>query len=179
MPNGSSFEAEFRRLFDERFASLYRYLDRLSGDPELAADLAQEAFVRLYERGRLPDDPRAWLAAVAANLLRDEQRRAARRRRILVRHPDETPIGAPAAPPDEQLASAVERTQVRAALDALPERDREMLLLRHEGYSYREVARALGVRETSVGVMLARATDAFRAAFEGPRRASGTGKDRS
>lgn len=168
MPNRSSFEAEFRRLFDERFASLYRYLDRLSDDAELAADLAQEAFVRLYERGRLPDDPRAWLATVASNLLRDEQRRAGRRKRILARYPAETTTGAASAPPDELLAAATRRKLVRTALDALPERDRQMLLLRHEGYSYREIAHAVGVRETSVGVMLARATTAFRGAFGEP-----------
>ena len=162
----SAFEAEFRRLFDEQFASLYRYLDRLSGDPELAADLAQEAFVRLYHRERLPDDPRGWLAAVASNLFRDERRRSARRKRLLTLHPDEAPSGTAALSPDEAYGAADDRARVRAALDSLPERDRQMLLLRFEGYSYREVAHAAGVRETSVGVMLARATAAFRAAFE-------------
>lgn len=175
MSTRSLFEAEFRRLFDEQFASLFRYLDRLSGDPELAADLAQEAFVRLYQRSALPDDPRGWLAAVASNLFRDERRRTARRRRILALHPEEAPSGAAPRPPDEILGAAEQRAQVRAALDTLPERERQMLLLRHEGYSYREVARAVGVRETSVGVMLARAATAFRAAFAGKGHAPSAG----
>ncbi|HEX2780377.1 MAG TPA: sigma-70 family RNA polymerase sigma factor [Gemmatimonadaceae bacterium] len=171
-----SYEAEFRQLFDAQFASLYRYLDRLSGEPELAADLAQEAFVRLYQRGSLPDDPRAWLAAVASNLLRDERRRTARRHRILAVHPEGAPSGAAPLAPDEAYDAATDRARVRAALDALPERERRMLLLRHEGYSYREVAHALGIRETSVGVMLARATAAFRAAFGG-RESNAAGRD--
>jgi DNA-directed RNA polymerase specialized sigma24 family protein len=60
---------------------------------------------------------------------------------------------------------------VREALDGLTLRDRQMLLLRHEGYSYREIAQALGVPETGVGTMLVRATAAFRAAFLEKNRA--------
>ncbi len=178
MPTRTLFEAEFRRLFDQQFASLFRFLDRYSGDPELAADLAQEAFVRLYQRGEMPADPRGWLAAVASNLVRDERRRAGRRKRILALHPDEAPSGAAPVPPDEEFAAESERALVRATLDALPDRDRQILLLRHEGYSYREVAQAVGVRETSVGVMLARATAAFRAAFLAAGRSDSAGGER-
>lgn len=177
MPVRRSYEAEFRQLFDAQFASLFRYLDRLSGEPELAADLAQEAFVRLYQRGSLPDDPRAWLAAVGANLLRDEQRRTARRHRILAVHPEGAPQGAAPLAPDEAYDAAADRARVRAALDTLPERERRMLLLRHEGYSYREVAHAVGVRETSIGVMLARAGAALRAALRGAEARDAGGDD--
>lgn len=44
-------------LFDNRFARLFRYLDRLSGDRELAADIVQESFARLHANGSLPDEP--------------------------------------------------------------------------------------------------------------------------
>ena len=54
----------------------------------------------------------------------------------------------------------------RRALDALPERERRILLLRYEGYSYREIARAFDLPETSVGTFLARARRAFQSAFE-------------
>jgi RNA polymerase sigma-70 factor, ECF subfamily len=165
MTERGAFEATFRRLFDERFASLFRYLDRLSGDPELAADLAQEAFVRLYERGAVPADARAWLGAVATNLFRDERRRTQRRVRLLAREPAELTLGAPSPASDTAVLADERRACVRAALDRLPLRDRQMLLLRHEGYSYREIAQALGIAETSVGTMLVRATAAFRAAF--------------
>jgi RNA polymerase sigma-70 factor (ECF subfamily) len=164
--DADAFATTFRRLFDEQFPSLFRYLDRLSGDPELAADLAQEAFVRLYQRGALPDDARAWLASVAANLLRDERRRSARRARLLDTRPDDVPLGSvPAA--DAGVVEGERRALARAALDALPPRDRDMLLLKHEGYSYREIARAVGVAESSVGTLLARATAAFRRVIEG------------
>ncbi|MDX2121357.1 MAG: sigma factor, partial [Gemmatimonadota bacterium] len=58
----------FDRLFEAQFPRLQRYLDRLSGDGELARDLAQESFLRLYRRSGLPDRPEAWLITVATNL---------------------------------------------------------------------------------------------------------------
>ena len=57
--------------------------------------------------------------------------------------------------------------RVRQALDALSERDRRALLLRHEGYSYREIAEALDYAPTGVGKLLVRASRAFREAMEG------------
>jgi RNA polymerase sigma-70 factor (ECF subfamily) len=165
MRERDAFEVAFRRLFDERFTSLYRYLDRLSGDPDLAADLAQEAFVRLHARKEIPDEPRAWLAAVGANLLRDERRTARRRLTLLATQPEELTLSEAPPSPDAAIDRSERRDQVRQALDRLPLRDREMLLLRHEGYSYREIATALGITETSIGTMLVRATEAFRSEF--------------
>jgi DNA-directed RNA polymerase specialized sigma24 family protein len=51
-------------------------------------------------------------------------------------------------------------------------RDQQLLLLRHEGYSYREIGTALDIAETSVGTLLMRASAAFAASFEEGRRAS-------
>jgi RNA polymerase sigma-70 factor (ECF subfamily) len=66
----------------------------------------------------------------------------------------------------EAIAEADERDRVRATLATLPERQALALLLRHGGYSYREIASALGVAEGSVGVLLARGERAFRQAHE-------------
>ena len=128
----------------------------------MAADVTQEAFVKLYQRGAIPDDARAWLATVATNLIRDERRTAVRRSNLLMQNAFDAPQS---PPPDVELLAAEQRLAVRAALDALPERDREMLLLRHAGYSYREVSRALGLPEASIGTMLVRATAAFHKSF--------------
>ena len=54
------------------------------------------------------------------------------------------------------------QVRVRAALERLPERERQLLLLSAEGYRYRDMAAALELHEASVGVMLARAKRAFR-----------------
>lgn len=160
------FEREFRQVFEDRFVSLYRYLDRLSGDPALAADVAQETFVRLYWRGAIPDNPRQWLVTVAHNLLRDSRRSVARHLRLLARRDAGTTMGDAPLAPDAALIAEETRQVVRAALNTMPERDRRLLLLRQEGYSYRELASLLSVPESNVGTLLARAKNAFRAALE-------------
>ncbi len=63
--------------------------------------------------------------------------------------------------------TARRRKTVRSALDELPQREREMLILRYEGYSYREIGRILDINEASVGTLLVRAKEAFRLALEG------------
>ena len=158
------FEESFRQLFQVQYASLFRYLHRLTGDADAAEDLAQEVFVRLYQRGSMPDDVRGWMAAVAHNLLRDEKRTAKRRLQLLQSRPlDLYRSGDLAA--DEQVLGEERRRRVRAALDKLSERDRRLLLLRHEGYSYREIAPLVGVSELSVGTLLLRATASFHTAY--------------
>ncbi len=166
-PTDGAFADAVAALFHARFRSLVRYLVRLTDDPDAAADLAQETFVRLYRRGALPDDPQAWLTTVATNLFRDDRRQRRRRTELVTRRAGDAP--APGEPPraDAELVSSETRTRVRAALDALPLRDRQLLLLRHEGYSYRELAHSIGVAEGSVGTLLVRATRAFRQAVAG------------
>ena len=162
----SSFRDEVTKLFNGHFSRLHRFLNRLSADTELAADLAQETFVKLYRRGALPDAPEAWLITVAMNLLRNVQSGRVRRRRLLTvtrgerAHSDRPPL------PDDAVESADVRRRVRRVLDSLPERDRHLLLLRAEGYSYRDIARSLEINEGSVGVLLARAKRAFRESYE-------------
>jgi RNA polymerase sigma-70 factor (ECF subfamily) len=167
MTRDDAFESLFTDLFREQANALLRYLARLSGDADVAADVTQETFVRLYERGSLPDDGRAWLVTVASNLLRDRERTTARRGQLLRQfHGDATPLAPPA--PDaglEMAETAIAIRAVRAALAKLSERDRQLLLLRHEGYSYQEIAAVVGVAVTSVGALLIRATSRLRTAY--------------
>src|ERR1051325_8074649 len=58
------------------------------------------------------------------------------------------------------------RRRVRQALMSLDERTRMLLVLRHAGYSYRGLAQALGVKESSIGALLALSSATFQAAFD-------------
>jgi RNA polymerase sigma-70 factor (ECF subfamily) len=160
-----SFHDRFVELFNIHFHRLFRYLDRLSGEPDLAADLAQEAFVKLYRRASLPDAPEAWLISVAMNLFRNEKTTRSRRRRLLTLAGGEN-VGDPPVSPEQAAAAGDSRRRVRSVLDRLPERERRMLLLRAEGYSYRDIAAALELNEASVGVLLARAKRSFREIYD-------------
>jgi len=157
------FDEDFERLFRTELPRLFRYLDRLSGEPDLAADLVQEAFVRLHRRGEMPERPQLWLVTVALNLFRNARSTDSRRRRLLTGWAGS--LSPPASPTGIEEGESPSR--VRAALKRLPSRDREMLLLRAEGYSYREISEALKLREASVGTLLARAKRAFREVYEG------------
>jgi len=161
----SDFEERLGPLFEAEFPRLFRYLDRLSGEPDLAADLAQEAFVRLFQRGAMPDQPAAWLVTVALNLFRNVKSSRTRRLRLLAAGRFDATLSDPPRPPD-QVEESSERPRVRAALDSLSLRERELLVLRAEGYSYRQLASVLGLHEPSVGTLLARARQAFREAYE-------------
>jgi len=161
----------FEELFNAHFRHLYRYLNRLSGDADLAADLAQDAFVRLYRRGAAPDTPVAWLITVATNLFRNARGQRSRRIRLLTVARGEGALADPAPSPAASVETAEATQRVRAALERLPERERRLLLLRAEGYSYADLAAALDLHAASVGTLLARAKRAFRDAFEEPGHA--------
>jgi RNA polymerase sigma-70 factor (ECF subfamily) len=161
------FDAAFTAVFDAAFGRLFRVLDRLSGDPELASDLAQEAFIRLYRRGSLPDQPHAWLVTVALNLFRNARKSRRRRGALLTLSRGAAAHSDPPATPEQLLDADETRRRVRYTLDSLDERGRCLLLLSAEGYEYREIAAMLGLNPASVGTLLARARGAFRAAYQG------------
>ena len=166
LESSSSFDDRFSELFEANFGRLHRYLNRLAGDSELAADLAQETFVRLYSRGSLPDSPEPWLITVALNLFRNAQSSRKRRRRLLTIDRAEAVHSDPPPSPDQTVSCDDVRQRVRWALGGLPERERHILLLRAEGYTYRDIAAALGLTEASIGVFLARAKRTFRESYE-------------
>lgn len=161
-----SFEAEFDRLFHDRFASLFTYLVRMTGDGDLASDLAQDAFVRLYQRGSFPEDAVAWLVTVAHNRLRDHQRSLGRRLRLLVTAREAVPVPTPLPGAEAEVEGGERRGRVRAILASLTERQGQVLLLHHAGYSYQEISGVLGVAVTGVGTLLRRASVAFRQAYQ-------------
>lgn len=159
---------DFEAVFLKLYPSLFRYLNRLTGDPDVAADIAQEAFVRLLQRPLPEADARRWLFTVATNLVRDWARAGERQRRLL-----RDSYGGPKPPtrPDEDAERLERIAAVREALDCLAPRDREILLMREEGFRYSEIAEVVGVAPGSVGTLLARALRRFADVYgEGPSR---------
>jgi RNA polymerase sigma-70 factor, ECF subfamily len=153
---------ELAEIYRTTYPALVRFLYRKVWDPASAEDLAQEAFARALESQ--PANVRGWLFVVAANLARDAARRAVRERRHLTLARREP---AACAPPADAMADAArERAQVRAALDQLSPRDREVLLLWDAGISYDEIARQTGLARGAVGTTLARARRRLVAAFD-------------
>lgn len=143
------------QLFETHHDALYRYLVRLSGDPDVAADAAQEAFVRLLDRPSLGAAERAWLFKVGTNCVLEDIRTAARRSRLLDGRGERTMADAP-RDPHANVEADERRRVVMAALARLGDKERVALLMRAEGFSHKEIAEAVGTTTGSVGTLLAR-----------------------
>jgi RNA polymerase sigma-70 factor (ECF subfamily) len=149
---------DFEDLFQRLYPSLYRYLHRLTGDADVAEDIAQESFVRLLKQPLPEEEVRPWLFTVAMNLVRDRARKTERRQRLLSGAP---PLVTPTMLPDDHVEQGERIQAVRAALQKLPDRDRQLLLMREEGFKYEEIAGVIGVAPASVGTLIARALRRF------------------
>jgi RNA polymerase sigma-70 factor (ECF subfamily) len=152
------------RLFRQYHEPLVRYLTRRLGDRDWAEEVAQETFVRALRQETLQNE-RAWLFAVATNLVRDDARKDARRRRHLELLSAEAKAESVVQPTDA-LERAEERALARRAIDTLTERDREALLMKEEGLDYNEIAEALELSVASVGTTLSRARRRLVEAYE-------------
>ena len=155
------------RLFRTYNAQLVRYLTRRLGDSDVAEEVAQETFVRAMRQESLVNE-RAWLFAVATNLLRDAARRQERDRKHLTLLAAEAKDSTEDADAEAELS--VERLRqsaaARRALAMLGERDRSALLMKEEGLSYPEIAEALDLSAGSVGTTLSRARRRLVEAYE-------------
>jgi RNA polymerase sigma-70 factor (ECF subfamily) len=156
-------DADLERLFRSYNVQLVRYLTRRLGDRDWAEEVAQETFLRAMRQDRLTNE-RAWLFAVATNLVRDEARKQERRRRHLQLLAEEERDAV--APEPMSAERAEEAALARRALETIAERDRHALLMREEGLDYNEIAEALELSVGSVGTTLARARRRLAEAYE-------------
>jgi len=157
-----------RLSFDQAFAAhsrkVYRYAYALTCDTSQAEDVVQEVFLRLYQNFDAVERDgllRAWLLRVTANVSRNMLRTQSR-----ARLRDETFLARTAQTtenrlPDDDLLREAEIAETRRVLEKIKEPMRSCLLLKHEGLSYKEIAAALGVKESSVGGLIARARQEF------------------
>jgi RNA polymerase sigma-70 factor (ECF subfamily) len=155
---------DWSHLYRSTFPDLVRFLHRKVWDAERARDLAQECFVRALREE--PEKPRAWLFAVASNLARDEARSVIRRKKHLALLKAETPEASSRPDPAAELAEHEKQERVRLALEALGERDREVLLLWDAGMNYKEIAAETGLALGAVGTTLARARKRLVEAYQ-------------
>jgi RNA polymerase sigma-70 factor, ECF subfamily len=154
-----------KALFDTYHQPLVRFLSRQIGDRDWAEEIAQETFVRAMKQETIASE-RSWIFAVAMNLVRDEARKDARRRRRLELMHDEAKAESVVQPGPTSMARDEERAMARQAVETLADRDRDALLMREEGLSYEEIAAALDLSIGSVGTTLSRARRRLMEAYE-------------
>lgn len=161
--NISSAETSFESLFYEHWAAVQRLLLRLVLDPAEAEDLALETFYRLYQRHPMPEEfnTRGWLFRVATNLALQSIRSFKRREQYELRAGKGALEEAPEDRPAEIFARNEDQRCARLALARMTPRQAELLVMRHSGMAYKEIAAALHLSPTSIGPLLLRAEHDF------------------
>jgi RNA polymerase sigma-70 factor, ECF subfamily len=165
-PDRAGHRDSFTAIFQAYQARIYGYLRSLVSDPDVAADLAQDTFVKAYRAmvgGQTPENPSAWLYAIATNTALS----ALRRRRLIAWLPLRDDVDSlQMAADDDQEARMGEREMISQALRKIPRDDAACLLLRfQQELSYPEIAAVLGTTVPAAKMRLSRARSAFREAY--------------
>jgi RNA polymerase sigma-70 factor (ECF subfamily) len=153
--------ATFETLFAEHWNRVCTLLFHLVGDQDEAQDLALEAFWRLY---RCPPDDlnlTGWLHRVATNLGLNALRSRSRRKRYEQEAGFLELAQSTSPDPDNETELAEQRLLVRRILAMMPSRSAQILVLRHSGLTYAEIASALDLAVSSIGTLLVRAERDF------------------
>ena len=155
---------DFDRLYRTSRDDLYAYVATMLRDRAAAEDVTAVAFERAMRKQRSyrssRGSERAWLFGIARNAALDEIRRRGRTTQLASEPLDD---GMPVAA--DEAERSIDRATVRAALESLPPREREVIALKfHAGLSNAELARVLAVSESNAGTLLHRAMQQLRKA---------------
>lgn len=164
----------FEKIFTRYYPLVYRLAYRYVGQPDEAEDIAQEVFLRFYHLPPQADNEaqqRAWLCRVAINLglnvLRKRKSLSTQERRMDAAIEENIMDSIEEHNPEQVVLAEEEGVLVRSILTQLPERQQVCLMLRSSaGFSYEEIAETTGIPKTSIGSILARATQAFRRNYD-------------
>lgn len=165
----------FEALLQRYERPLFNFILRSVRNRARAEELLQEVFVRVIQRSHAFENKArfsTWLYTIARNLCIDHQRRMAHRQHRSLDAP--TRPGEPAREPAAGPQASTERTAMRgelqkriaAAVEALPEAQREVFLLRQlEALPYREIGQIVGVAENTVKSRMRYALERLQAAL--------------
>lgn len=151
-------EDAFRAFYDRTARSLWAYLSRITGSPQLADDLLQESYYRLLRvRTSWESEAhrRAYLFRIATNLVRDGRRRDRQGYTVALPDQEHNELQSQGGDIGER---AVHRTDLHRAMGRLRPRERALLWLAYaQGHAHTEIADTLGVKTGSVKLLLFRA----------------------
>jgi RNA polymerase sigma-70 factor (ECF subfamily) len=159
-------EAVVLELYDAHQRELHTFVRSLERDPATVEDLVAETFLRLTREvaaGRRPEQPRAWLHRVAANLVVNGGRHRSVVARVLGRlanHDTDEPADAP-------VLRAEARQELLDVLQSLSVEARTALMLAAHGFTGREIAATIGRSELATRSLMSRARMRLRDELQG------------
>jgi RNA polymerase sigma factor (sigma-70 family) len=148
-------------LYRDHAPGLTRWITGMTRDPEAAADLVQEAFLRLARElaaGRTPEDPAAWVAQVARHLTISRARRNSTATKFAPRLVDRSEGDDPAA----SVLAAERAAAVHRALAGLRPVERRAVVLAAQGVGGPEIATRIGRSQLATRALLCRARRRMR-----------------
>lgn len=155
-------EIAYRAVFQDVAPKLRNFLYYRCGDAENAADIVQEAFLRLWENCAkvVPQQASGWLFKVAEHIFFKQKAHA----KVVLKYEWRQAGPEPTyASPQDELEEKEFRQQLENALAALPDGAREVFLLnRMDGMKYREIAELLGISQKAVEKRMHRALVTLR-----------------
>ena len=153
---------------------VFAFLVRTTRSPDVAEDLLQETYLRLtteVRAGRAPDNTRAWLYRVGANLAVSRGRRISAAFRGIVKIRSTSAPSTTTITPEASYLQLEGRANLLAALADLGPDARAALLLSAEGFSGAEIAAAIGRSEASTRSLLCRTRLRVRGRLVSPEAA--------
>jgi len=152
----------FGDLYERNFDRVYAYVQSMLRDRAAAEDVTSQAFERAYRKRQSYKAGRgsaeAWLFGIARNAALDELRRRGRHARMATE-----PEDAEAQPLDDVAETALRRETVRAAMESLEPRERELVTLKYlAGLSNIEIANVVGISESNTSTRLNRTMTKLR-----------------
>ena len=162
-------EAEFAQLFDEFSAPIHNYVLRMVGDPDRAADITQDTFIKAYRKLDTVTEAsstKSWLYRIATNTAIDDMRR----RRMVTPMGDDAPAFAnrpdPRPGPEAQVMAATLDERVQRALMKLRPNHRQCLLLSDlDDMGAQQIGDVMGLSYAAVRTLLCRARGEMRRAL--------------
>lgn len=169
-------QAALGEVYDRYSGLVYGLARRVLADTGLAEDVTQEVFALLWEHPERFDPTRgtlrAWLGAVTHHRSVDRVRHEIRRSKTEARTGTVEPVAGAQSEVDDELSLEWLATRVRAAIEHLPDEQRDVVVLAYYGgRTYRQVAAELAIPEgtakSRVRLALAKLDDLLRPALNG------------
>jgi len=159
-------EAEFEKIYNENYETVYRFISRRVSDIEATRGLAYDTFLKLWyqlNKGNQPANITAYLFTIAKSLIFDRYQKTAKQKEKSIRIDFIPEMENPSLNPEQTLLNNELKGVLDKSMNMLPtQAARIFKMIRVEGFNYKEVANKLNISTSTVDTQLQRAIKKLR-----------------